>query len=133
MPKRLTKQEMTDFYISIGMPQDEAASHAEYGEKTYKDADLKMPPITHCYGRKGYEIHVRGGVYYAAFSEFDKADQSVKDREITLFSSKSKKLKFPYIFTVKKKEKEFTEEEYREIEAMLHNPMKKINKPHKFS
>ena len=133
MPKRLIKQEMADFYISIGMPQDEAASHAEYADNTYQDTDLIVPPITHAYGKKGYEIHVRSGVYYAAFSEYDKKDQVIKDREIILFSSKSKKLQFPYKFTVKGKDKEFTEQEYRDIEVILHNPVKKANKPPKFS
>ena len=121
MPKRLTRQEMTDFNTSIEMPQEEAAAHAEYADSTYKEESLKMPPTTRAFGKKGYEIHVRSGVYYAAYSEFDKADKIIKEYEIPLFSSKSKELKFPYKFVIKKKEKEFAEKEYREIEAAIHS------------
>jgi len=32
---------------------------------------VEMPPITHAFGKKGYEIHVRSGVYYAAFSSMN--------------------------------------------------------------
>jgi hypothetical protein len=83
--------------------------------------DIEIPPITHAYGKKGYEIHVRSGVYYAAFSYLDKMDRIQKETEIPLFSAKSKKLSFPYKFQVNGKDKEFTEAEFKEIEAMLHS------------
>jgi hypothetical protein len=74
------------------------------------------------------EIHVRSGVYYAAFSEMDKKNKVMKEIEIPLFSIKSKSLSFPYKFTVNGKPKEFSEAEFQEIEAMLRNP-KRRKKP----
>jgi hypothetical protein len=87
--------------------------------------DVKMPAVTHVYGKDGYEIHVRSGTYYAVFSYMDKKEQIQKEVEIPLFSAKSKSLSFPYKFQVKGKEKEFTEAEFKEIEAMLHSPKRR--------
>jgi hypothetical protein len=87
--------------------------------------NVKMPAITHAFGKKGYEIHVRSGVYYAAFSFMDKKDKVQKEAEIPLFSSKSKSFSFPYKFQVNGANKEFTETEFREIEAMLHSPKRR--------
>ena len=87
--------------------------------------DVKMPPVTHAYGKNGYEIHVRSGTYYAVFSYMDKMDKVQKETEIPLFSTKSKRLSFPYKFQVNGKNKEFTEAEFQEIEAMLHSPKRR--------
>jgi hypothetical protein len=87
--------------------------------------NIKMPAVTHAYGKDGYEIHVRSGTYYAAFSCMDKKDKVEKETEIPLFSVKSKSLSFPYKFQVKGKDKEFTEAEFKEIEAMLHSPKRR--------
>jgi len=88
----------------------------------FSDKEIEIPPVTRAFGKHGYEIHVRNGVYYAAYSYTDKKDGIVKETEIPLFSRKSKKLSFPYKFKIKGKNKEFTENEYREIEAVLRNP-----------
>jgi hypothetical protein len=87
--------------------------------------NVKMPAITHAYGKDGYEIHVRSGTYYAAFSYTDSKDKVQKETEIPLFSAKSKSLSFPYKFQVNGKNKEFTEDEFRKIEAMLHSPKRR--------
>ena len=94
------------------------------GDPAY-DGIAEMPPITHAFGKKGYEIHVRSGVYYAAFSSMDRKDKTVKEIEMPLFSAKSKSLSFSYKFKVNGKEKEFTETEFEEIEAMLHSPKRR--------
>ena len=86
---------------------------------------VKIPPTTRAYGKEGYEIRVRSGVYYAAFSAMDRESRTVKETEVPLFSAKSKSLSFPYRFKANGKEKEFTEDEYREIEAMLHSPKRR--------
>jgi len=54
----------------------------------------------------------------------DKVDRIIKETEIPLFAAKSKN-QFPYKFKVKGKDKEFTEVEFKDIEAMLHNPMRR--------
>jgi hypothetical protein len=87
--------------------------------------NVKMPAVTHAYGKNGYEIHVRSGTYYAAFSYMDKKDKIQKETEIPLFSEKSRSLRFPYKFQVNGKDKEFTEAEFKEIEAMLHSPKRR--------
>jgi hypothetical protein len=87
--------------------------------------NVKMPAITRAYGKDGYEIHVRNGTYYAAFSYMDKKDKVQKETEIPLFSAKSKSLSFPYKFQVNGKDKKFTETEFKEIEAMLHSPKRR--------
>ena len=55
----------------------------------------------------------------------DKMDKVQKETEIPLFSTKSKRLSFPYKFQVNGKNKEFTEAEFQEIEAMLHSPKRR--------
>jgi hypothetical protein len=87
--------------------------------------NVKMPAVTHAYGKDGYEIHVRSGTYYAAFSYMDKKDKVEKETEIPLFSAKSKSLSFPYKFQVNGKDRELTEAEFKEIEAMLHSPKRR--------
>jgi hypothetical protein len=94
-------------------------------DPAFSNLDLEMPPITHTFGKKGYEISIRSGIYYAVFSYMDKKEQIQKEIEIPLFSTKSKSLKFPYKFQVKGKNKEFTEAEFKEIEAMLHSPKRR--------
>jgi hypothetical protein len=84
--------------------------------------NVKMPAVTHAYGKDGYEIHIRSGTYYAAFSYMDKENKVQKETEIPLFFAKSKSLSFPYKFQVNGKDKEFTEAEFKKIEAMFHNP-----------
>jgi hypothetical protein len=87
--------------------------------------DAKLPPITHAFGKNGYEIHVRSSVFYASYSYLDKKEKIQKETEIPLFSEKSKSLSFPYKFKVRNEDREFTEQEYREILAMLHKPKSK--------
>jgi hypothetical protein len=97
----------------------------DLNDPAFSNLNLEMPPITHAFGKKGYEINVRSRTYYAVFSYTDKKEQVRKEAEIPLFSARSKSLSFPYKFMVNGKEKEFTETEFKEIEAILHNPKRR--------
>ncbi|MDR2943343.1 MAG: hypothetical protein LBV17_12220 [Treponema sp.] len=88
-------------------------------------SNAEMPATTHAYGKKGYEICVRSGVYYAVYAYFDKKDKITKEKEIPLFSRKSKSFSFPYKFKIKGEDREFTEAEFSEIESMLHSPKRR--------
>jgi hypothetical protein len=94
-------------------------------DPAFSNLDVEMPPITHSFGKKGYEISVRSGTYYAVFSYMDKKEQIQKEVEIPLLSARSKSLSFPYKFQVNGKDKEVTEAEFKEIEAMLHSPKRR--------
>jgi len=107
------------------------------GDKNGLDFDPKSPvfsdgvdlsPITHAYGRQGYEIHIRSGIYYAAFSLMNKKDKVIEEKELPLFQARSKRLNFPYKFKIKGRNKIFTEAEFREIEAALHSNLREIYK-----